>query len=84
MTIGYVQMPSGPPQFNTDPYVVKIPVVMDTTANRYHLLRSSGNDSQLKAYSEICSCFIAKLIHEVYTRNREVGSFSLVHPVIVQ
>jgi hypothetical protein len=34
MTIGQVQIPSGPPQFKTAPYVVKMPVVIETTTRR--------------------------------------------------
>src|ERR1700710_1638163 len=30
--IGHVQIPTGPDEFSTDPYVVKMPVAMDTKA----------------------------------------------------
>ncbi len=31
--IGQVQMPTGPDEFSTAPYVVKMPVAMETNAN---------------------------------------------------
>ncbi len=33
MTIGQVQMPSGPAEFKTKPYVVKMPVVIEMNEN---------------------------------------------------
>jgi hypothetical protein len=38
MTMGHVQMPNGPLELRTVPYVVKIPVEMEITNDRLHFL----------------------------------------------
>jgi hypothetical protein len=39
VAIGQVQMPMGPDEFSTAPYVVKMPVAMDTNA------KATANDA---------------------------------------